>query len=315
MLSKKHRVEFLKTFRKDFLKGFDGLSILDEDHNISSNSSSSPISSQNFLNGLKNFETFNPSIPIIVCLHGNSSIAETFVLILYLLRKSGIQAISIDLPGCGMSEDLADSNIYTMERIGNIIKNLIEEHYKADKIFLFGHSLGGHLLTYIDMDINGIAIAGTPPMSDSSDFPKAFDPDDEAKELIPLLSQETPFKCSDAEKFVAHTGICQKSEKLGSLFKTMVLSAMMTDGRFRKGCLGTLVERNQIEWLKRFSEGNVIVFHAINDGVISRSYLELLDKSNFFQNKIHLLDTKHMSPLLQPQEMVDIMTKAWNLIH
>jgi pimeloyl-ACP methyl ester carboxylesterase len=254
----------------------------------------------NGLRCLQNFTDFQ-SGPLLVCLHGNSSCAETFIYILEHAKQFNIQAIAFDLPGCGASQQLES---YSMQIVGNIIGSAINQFVGA-KVYLFGHSLGGHLLGFIPVESYGIILAGTPPLSSSADFPNAFTPNDEAMELLPLLSKQEQFSKEEATKFVMHTGIT------GSVLDLMIHNAMITDGKFRQGCLSTLASMNQIEWLSKYK--NVLIFHATDDGVISQNYLELIDKNILFQNKIHYLNCKHMSPILKPFDMILIIKNALKL--
>lgn len=252
----------------------------------------------NGLRALKNFDYFKGG-PLLVCLHGNSSSAETF---LKILKLSPVPTIAFDLPGCGDSLRLTE---YSMEIIGDIVSQaILSLTSDLDEVYLFGHSLGGHLLTYLTLsNIKSVAISGTPPLSSSADFGDAFKPDREAMKLLPLLSQEAPFSLSQATEFVSHTGIKGKMLDLG------IRKAMQADGKFRKGALSTLADKDQKTWLKNFN--NVVIFHGLLDGVISKDYLESLDKQNLFGQKIHYLNCQHMTPLLKPQTIMNILEKAW----
>lgn len=247
---------------------------------------------------IRNFKKFDSNIHLLVCFHGNSSTSLTFVKILEgLIGK--VQCIAVDLPGCGKSKWLEN---YTMSIVGQIMTNLINS-FQSPKVYLFGHSLGGHLLAFIDVKISGIAVAGTPFLSSANDFPFAFKPDQEVLELIPFLSKETAFTLDEARKFVSHTGVT------GETLEIMISSAIQTDGKFRKGCLSTLTSVNQKEQIE--SMKNVVIFHAENDGVINPEYLETIKKDCLFEQKIHYLPGKHMTPILQSDKIIEVITKAF----
>jgi pimeloyl-ACP methyl ester carboxylesterase len=249
----------------------------------------------------KNFDEINEDMPFMLCLHGNSSSLETFLEILKLLTGV-IQVVAIDLPGCGRSSHLES---YNMSQLGQIIWNWTVNKFNPKKVYLFGHSLGGHLLAYIPIDANGYILAGTPPLSSVTDFPLAFAQNEETAELIPLLSKEEPFTYDEAYKFVSHTGVT------GATLDLMVDLATKTDGKFRKGCLSSILDIDQKKQLK--TKKNVIIFHAKDDGVIQPSYLETIEKTCLFEGKIHYLEGKHMSPLLQPDIIVATIKRAFDL--
>lgn len=247
---------------------------------------------------IKNFDEFAPSGPLLVCFHGNSSTSLTFIEILKGFSGK-VQCLSVDLPGCGKSKRLDE---YSMPIVGQLMEELINS-FQPTEVYLFGHSLGGHLLGFINVMIGGIAVAGTPFLSSANDFSLAFKPHPEVLELIPLLSKETAFTPNEARDFVSHTGVT------GEILDRMITSAIQTDGLFRKGCLSTLATVNQKEQVE--SMKNVIIFHAQDDGVINPEYLETIKKDCLFENKIHYLPGKHMSPILQADKIIEVITRAF----
>lgn len=245
---------------------------------------------------LANFRYFNSGAPLVVCLHGNSSCAETFS---EILEISKFQAVAPDLPGCGRSDRLPE---YSMEIIAEKIRDFILD-FQADKIYVFGHSLGGHLIGFINLKFDGIAMTGTPPLSSAADFPMAFKPTPEAVALIPLLSKETSFTHEEAVKFITHTGITN------GLLNQMVYFAEIADGKFRSGCLASLANINQKDQLER--QTGIIIFHGMQDGVINPEYLEQINKSCLYQNKIQYLNGHHMLTHLVPSQIVTTLSRAW----
>uniref|UniRef100_A0A6C0C671 AB hydrolase-1 domain-containing protein n=1 Tax=viral metagenome TaxID=1070528 RepID=A0A6C0C671_9ZZZZ len=259
------------------------------------------------INGVKiyytsNFTDFNPERPVLFCFHGNSSIAETFYRIAEL-TSGFLQVIAPDLPGCGRSARLAS---YSMESIGEIVSLFVKSFNSNPRTtYSFGHSLGGHLIAFIDYPFANIILAGTPPLSNADDFVKAFSPDPEAVELLPFLSSHEQFTSEIARKFVVHTGVT------GELLILMCAHAESTDGLFRSGCLTTLATKNQFVQIEAMK--NVIIIHAESDGVINLDYLMKINKECLFENKIHIVPGKHMSPVLQSELIVKILRRAFNL--
>jgi len=76
-------------------------------------------------------------------------------------------------------------------------------------VYLFGHSLGGHLLAFINLEVSGFAIAGT-PLSSVADFESAFVPNkEETHDLLELLRIEC-FTSDEARKFITHLELREK---------------------------------------------------------------------------------------------------------
>lgn len=183
---------------------------------------------------MQNVSFIRPNVCTIFCFHGNSSIGRTFEDFAAQMISRDIQVIAPDLPGCGYSSRL---NEYSMQIIGNIMSDFIRFfNIDIQYINVFGHSLGGHLIGFLNIHVAHIAIAGTPPLSSAVDFGNAFNPPDmHIKQLIPLLSQESAFNDEEALMFVTHTGV------QGQLCTDMIYAAKsLTDGKFRSGCLSTL---------------------------------------------------------------------------
>ena len=253
-----------------------------------------------FVNGLRylsSFDKFNPNEPLIMCLHGNSSCAETFSKILILARNK-IQMVAVDLPGCGQSKRLPE---YSMQSVANEIDELIE-YFNPLKLYLVGHSLGGHLCGFISRIPMGVILIGTPPLSSVEDFAKAFIRDEKSKQVVSLLGKSENFTQTEAKLFVSHTGV--KDE----LLNIMIDYAMKTDGLFRSGCLSTLVTVDQVKWLKNIKNMNIniILIHGTDDGVINKTYLlNLLEKN--IVNDVLLLKGPHMLPVTNSKEVFSII--------
>lgn len=256
--------------------------------------------------------------PLVVCVHGNSSCAETFLFLMNEFTKTGknIDVIAVDLPGCGRSKRL-DS--YSCQSVGQLIADLLKNHYNANNrdVYYVGHSLGGHLEAFVDVQKKGIVLMGTPPLSGASDFPAAFSPNEEAKDLIPLLSKEEEFTNDEARKFIEHT-FCDGeetkrglTEKENEIMKLMIEYAKGTDGRFRKGCLGTLASVNQKQALEERKDGSVVIIHGLEDGVINLDYLNSISKECLYGGKIHTIDSHHMVPILKSIFVVKLLNEAF----
>lgn len=273
---------------------------------------------------MQNFhETDNRTNPLVVCIHGNSSCAETFLFLMNEITRTEkdriekiIDVIALDLPGCGRSKRL-DS--YSCQSVGQMIADLLKNNYNADNrdVYYVGHSLGGHLEAFVDVRKKGVVLMGTPPLSGASDFQFAFAPNDEAKSLIPLLSKEAAFTDDEARKFVEHTfSDCEEGRKKltkeeNEIMNLMVDYAKGTDGRFRKGCLETLASVNQKDALERRNDGSVVIIHGLKDGVISLDYLNSISKECLYGGAIHTIDSHHMIPILESRFVANMLNEAF----
>jgi pimeloyl-ACP methyl ester carboxylesterase len=238
------------------------------------------------------------NLPILICIHGNSSCADIFIEIIKKFNNK-FNILALDLPGCGNSYDL-DS--YTMDFVGDKVSDFIST-ISFNKLYFFGHSLGGHLLpfikTYKNQIIKGIILAGTPPLSSINDFKYAFTPNPEYNNIIKLLSKNVKFTENEAKEFINYLGY--NSE----IYDLLVRKAIRTDGKFREGCLLTLCNKNQIKWLSKYE--NTFILHFINDGIINSDYLENIPKKYLYKGKIHYMKGKHMTPILNSDELASML--------
>jgi pimeloyl-ACP methyl ester carboxylesterase len=246
------------------------------------------------------------------CFHGNSNSSLTFN---NILKTDSFNVVAVDLPGCGKSDRLQH---YSMDELGELMGMVIRHFNPKGIVVLFGHSLGGHLLTYIPFKADLYILSGTPPLSGPEDFPHAFKPDSDAQYLIPYLSDINPFSHENALKFTLHyfqinpdNYKTNKNEYLllYPFLDEMIESAEKTDGKFRQGCLTTLTDKNQIDWMYKQGIGKTLIFHALNDGVINPDYLESLPKSLLAERKIHYVNGPHISPLTQYDEILKTITR------
>jgi len=269
-------------------------------------------------NVMQNFPGKGLNGPLVVCVHGNSSCAETFLPLMKEFSETIPYAdvIAFDLPGCGRSEALLS---YSCQNVGRNIEQLLKIHYNANNrdVYYVGHSLGGHLEAFINTKKKGIVLIGTPPLRGAHDFPAAFSPNDDAKALLPLLAKEEPFTNDEAHKFVEHTFYNGEEEKQSltpeqtKIMNEMVEYAKKTDGRFRKGCLETLASVNQLSALEERKDGSVVIIHGLRDGVISLDYLNAISKECLFKGKIHTVNSRHMVPILEFKFVAELIRGAF----
>ena len=101
---------------------------------------------ETFIDGfrvLSNVELRSNPQNMIICLHGNSSAAETFIFLVQLFEQNpNILVMAIDLPGCGISQRQLN---YSMDNMGKLITGFILS-FKPVNIYGVGHSLGGSFI-------------------------------------------------------------------------------------------------------------------------------------------------------------------------
>jgi pimeloyl-ACP methyl ester carboxylesterase len=256
---------------------------------------------------LTNKLTYNNTIPILFCIHGNCCCAESF----YRILQSDIPTIALDLPGCGRSSRLEH---YSIEIVAQRIAPLILSF--SAPIILFGHSLGSNivtrLLSILHSKMVGIVIAGCPLLACPEDFTTAFTPDNDARELIHYLIQSTAFTDEQAHRFIKHTFVALDSnipKDLESIFDIMVSFAKVADPKFKQGCFSTIDKINNRAEIEKYTK--VIIFHAENDGIINATYLNQVNKNCLFNSQIYYLPCRHMIPLLEADKVIEIIKKAY----
>jgi pimeloyl-ACP methyl ester carboxylesterase len=262
-----------------------------------------------------NFQWPDPAAPWLFCFHGNSSSGDVFAS--FLLWGAGLNVVAPDLPGNGRGPRLPS---YTMDSVGQIMADFVRAFAPKSRVAFFGHSLGGHLLGFIPFAADLDVLAGAPPLRGPQDYPGAFRLDSDATAVIPLLSKATPFSGAEAVRFVAHqlgvgpgknVGIARPGIEEGAFtdFSAgLVADALAADGKFRAGCLATLASRDQVAWMR--GRRRVVLIHAARDGVISLDYLQNLPMSLLFKEKVFVVESPHLCPVLAAQAVLDIVRQA-----
>jgi len=111
----------------------------------------------------------------VVFIHGNSSCKAAFRYQYPDLLSAGYGVLALDLPGHGESSDSPDpDNDYTIPAYADLVRLLCEENGVMGPALL-GWSLGGHVALQLagnSLDIAGLALCGTPPISPGTDDAK-----------------------------------------------------------------------------------------------------------------------------------------------
>lgn len=246
---------------------------------------------------LKNFIIFDEDKPLMICLHGNSSSADIFSKFL-VICSGKLQAIAIDLPGCGKSKHL---ETYSYSEIGIQIANLIIVKFNYKKLYIFSHTLAGHLVNFIPLKFDFVVLSGTPPFYHLD----IFNNNNDGNRIINLLSKKEKFTNNEATDFIK----CQGVNSLNS--NLMINAAISTDGKFREGCLLSFLDINYKQEFLKYN--NIIIFYATEDNIVNTDYLKSLNKENLFEFKIHYIKGKHMLPMNNSLELFDVIKRALSL--
>ena len=113
----------------------------------------------------------------LIFLHGNSSSSSFWQPLVESEVLNAFNLLAFDLPGHGNSpvpENPKDT--YSLPAYADLLVEIVH-HFKLNNYFLFGHSLGGHIiLESLDRlkDCRGAMIMGTPPLTIPPQLEKAF---------------------------------------------------------------------------------------------------------------------------------------------
>jgi pimeloyl-ACP methyl ester carboxylesterase len=104
---------------------------------------------------------------VIILLHGYLESSEVWNGFAERLQ-SQFRTISIDLPGCGLSD--VHGEVHSMEFMATVIKELIDS-LKLKKVFMTGHSLGGYVtLAFLELfpeQLSGYCLFHSQPFPDT----------------------------------------------------------------------------------------------------------------------------------------------------
>jgi pimeloyl-ACP methyl ester carboxylesterase len=248
------------------------------------------------LRGLHYAANFNPDTPrpaAIVCLHGVTSSWRIFA---GMLNASSTPMIAFDLPGCGESPRLEK---YTTETIGQAVCDAIRE-LKVETIYAVGHSLGAHLLAYVDFPFAGLVLLGAPPLSSPADLELGYPPGEDRPPLLSLF-QEERLDAGAVSSLLRTLGAGE------SVAEDLAEAVAASDSAFRLGCVATLTARDQVQRLREMPPRTVALFQAELDPVVSAAYVRSVAE-NLRQLYIFYPRGQHLLPLASARDLCYFMT-------
>ena len=242
------------------------------------------------------YESKNDGIPVFL-IHGNSLSSEVFKSQLNspLLKK--YRLIAPDLPGHGNSfrSSTPDADYYLPNLVAMLIEFINAFHF--EKFFLYGNSLGGHLLINCLphlTGVKGIAISGTPPLSAPPDMAACY---------LPNPATPLAFKSvlSDVEINQLASAFCKP---LSEYIPAIAEIIQKSDPEFRATVGAGLMSGKNNDEIKLLNQANipVAVIHGTEDSVVNLNYLEQI-KIEKWGGKVHLIENAgHLSFLENPKK-------------
>lgn len=242
----------------------------------------------------------------LIFLHGNSSSSKEWERVVDIL-SGRCKCLSWNLFGHGNEDSLLNPSLSAQTQfIYDRILKEIEEDY-----ILVGHSLGGHVAIQVTALAemvgtavpSGLITIGTPPISKKDIGIKPWIPNDDVKEVFPLLLKEEQFTYEEARDFVRCQGFPEED------LETFISIAKSVDGRGRlvaRECLqpdDSVVD--EYEYISKLN--NRIPYMCLqgeNDGGVNTDYLKSLSHS-----LIIIPEAEHAAPWTHPREVSDCITR------
>jgi pimeloyl-ACP methyl ester carboxylesterase len=214
--------------------------------------------------------------------------------------------ITFDLPGHGNSGKAFDpENQYCFNGLVGIIKSIVEE-LGLKELVLVGHSLGGHIaiqaLAQIP-NVVGLMVCGTPPLGIPPRFDLAFKPIPETSLIFkPEISEAEATRLSS----VYGASLTIKNAVIQDVIKTdVVFRAYLGQSIANGGFV------NEIDAIDHFKGLKCIVLGE-KDQFINVQYIEDLNVSNLWHNKIHVI--KEAEHLLHYENFVEFNNLLYDFV-
>lgn len=252
----------------------------------------------------------------VYLLSGNSTSRTCWANMISRLASTGHAIHPLDHAGHGADERTDKITIDAFARE-------IYESIKDQKgIILIGLSLGGHvfyrvanLLIENKKDLLKLFIVGSPPITKRISLPM-YVPRPDANEYImaalPLLCKETNYTDEEAITFVR----CQLEKKDFETAETKAAidaAKKVSVGRH----LATSLFSSPVDELS-FIEAvhkkcvTVCMAHATNDAAVSLAYLQQIDPTLLWKQKIVMVEGSHLLPLNNPDGFSDCLVEFIN---
>lgn len=241
----------------------------------------------------------DPSLPVVLLIHGNSLGANTYKDQLSADCFKGYRLIALDLPGCGnaICFDQAPDGYRVPDHVLHLVE-FVRKH-ASNTIYLVGHSLGGHigiaLLEHLP-SVKKLFIFGTPPLSIPYPVDHAFLPSEEVSFFFnPDMNELNADRLSS---FLFHQSIEEKRV----VVKDLILKC---DGHFRTGVGLSVAEgkvKDELEAIRK-SSSEVAIAIGEYDKTINQGYVRPIAEKLGWNNQLLVIkNTGHMSNMESPEE-------------
>ena len=240
-------------------------------------------------------ESNNNGMPIFL-VHGNSLSSDVFKEQFSSPILKNYRLIAPDLPGHGKSFRSAEpGHDY---HLPNLITTLIKfiNSFNFKEYFLYGNSLGGHLLInclpYLN-GVKGLAINGTPPLTSPPDMAACFLPNPAAMLAFkPDLSEE---EINQLAATFCNPGSANISE-IEEYIKN-------TDPEFRRVVGAGLISGKNNDEIEILKQSNIplAIVHGENDSLINPAYFKNINL-NLWNNKVHIIKNAGHLPFFENTE-------------
>tara|TARA_R110000868_G_scaffold42760_1_gene144274 strand:+ start:4891 stop:5691 length:801 start_codon:yes stop_codon:yes gene_type:complete len=242
------------------------------------------------LNKVENIPVKNTTSrsPTIVFIHGNSTSSDVWKKQFENEDLALFHLVAFDLLGHGKSARLDDYSIK------NQVQILVENCHQFENILLVGHSLGAHLTIELLPFINnciGCLIFGAPPVKKPINLEEAFLPNEKMDYFFEEKLNE--IQVDEIVKLL----IGDNSE----LVETLRDNIKNTDPKYRSSIakeIGIGGFSDEYEIL-RASKIPIGIFQGENDPLVSTKYLQALEITGLWRNKIIAIPNSGHSPQLE----------------
>ena len=238
------------------------------------------------------YESNDVGTPVFL-IHGNSLSSAVFIKQLNSPLLKNYRLIAPDLPGHGNSPRSSDPDVDY--QLPNLIATLVEfiNSFNFEEYFLYGNSLGGHLLinclSYLN-GVKGLAINGTPPLASPPDMAACFLPNPAAMLAFkPNLLEDEITRLAAAFCKPGSANISEIEENIKN-----------TDPEFRRVVGTGLMSGKNTDELEILKQANVplAIIHGESDALVNQYYLQQLEIKKW-QNKVHLIENAGHLPFFE----------------
>ena len=222
----------------------------------------------------------------IILLHGYLESSEVWNGFAEKLQ-SQFRIISIDLPGCGLSDVYGE--VHSMEFMATVIKELIDS-LKLKKVFMTGHSLGGYVtLAFLELfpdQLSGYCLLHSQPFPDT---PAALEKRRREIEIVKvgkknLMYPDNVIRMFATSNLVKFSNALQKSKDIASQIPGEGIIAVLN---------GMMIRPSRLSFMEK---GNVpcLWILGLMDNYIPCEHIQTMVNLPFNARLVVLKNSGHM---------------------